>query len=334
MVMAKKKILLLSDDLRMHSGIATMSREIVLGTCHQYDWVQLGAAIKHPEQGKCVDVSEHIRKETGVKDANVKIYANSGYGNEDLLRQLIEMEKPDAVLHYTDPRFWGWLYDMEHEIRQEIPIFYYNIWDDWPAPQYNEFFYESCDLIMNISKQPVAIVNDVWKKNPPEDLQVTFIPHGINEKYFYPISIYDDEYKQVESMKKQLTADTDIEYVIFYNNRNIRRKSPGDLVLAFKTFCDMLPKEKADKCCLLMHTQPRDENGTDLPEVARVIAPECNVYFSDKKIEPNQLNWLYNMSDITINIASNEGFGLGTCESLMAGTPITVNVTGGLQDQC
>tara|TARA_R100000657_G_C4601385_1_gene57130 strand:- start:146 stop:640 length:495 start_codon:yes stop_codon:yes gene_type:complete len=32
-------------------------------------------------------------------------------------------------------------------------------------------------------------------------------------------------------------------------------------------------------------------------------------------------------------MASNEGFGLGTCESLMAGTPITVNVTGGLQDQ-
>ena len=31
---------------------------------------------------------------------------------------------------------------------------------------------------------------------------------------------------------------------------------------------------------------------------------------------------------------SNEGFGLGTCESLMAGTPIIVNVTGGLQDQC
>ena len=36
---------------------------------------------------------------------------------------------------------------------------------------------------------------------------------------------------------------------------------------------------------------------------------------------------------VTINKESNEGFGLGTCESLMAGTPITVNVTGGLQDQ-
>ena len=40
------------------------------------------------------------------------------------------------------------------------------------------------------------------------------------------------------------------------------------------------------------------------------------------------------MADVTINIASNEGFGLGTAESLMAGTPIIVNVTGGLQDQC
>jgi len=35
----KKKILLLSDDLRMHSGIATMSREIVLNSCREFDWV-------------------------------------------------------------------------------------------------------------------------------------------------------------------------------------------------------------------------------------------------------------------------------------------------------
>ena len=40
------------------------------------------------------------------------------------------------------------------------------------------------------------------------------------------------------------------------------------------------------------------------------------------------------MADVTINMASNEGFGLGTCESMMCGTPIIVNVTGGMQDQC
>ena len=332
--MSKKKILLMSDDLRMTSGVGTMSKEFVLGTCHQYDWVQLGGAITHPEEGKVVNMDEDVRKMTDVKDAKLTIYPISGYGSQELLREVLSREKPDAILHYTDPRFWRWLYDMEHEVRQEMPIFYYNIWDDWPAPQYNEFFYESCDLIMNISKQTVAMVKEVWKKNPPEDWQVTYLPHGINEKYFYPISVFDEEYKQVESMKKQLTQDNEIKFVIFYNNRNIRRKSPGDLILAFKTFCDMLSQEEADKCALLMHTQPRDENGTDLPVVAATICPEYKVYFSDKKLDPNQLNYLYNMADVTVNIASNEGFGLGTCESLMAGTPITVNVTGGLQDQC
>tara|TARA_R100000008_G_scaffold76587_1_gene56528 strand:- start:56 stop:1447 length:1392 start_codon:yes stop_codon:yes gene_type:complete len=332
--MAKKKILLLSDDLRMSSGIGTMSKEFVLGTIHHYDWAQIGGAIKHPENGKLVDMADSVKKETGVEDAYLKIYPTDGYGNPDLLRQIMAIEKPDAIMHYTDPRFWSWLYQMEHEIRQEMPIFYYNIWDDWPAPQYNENFYECSDLIMNISKQTVAIVKEVSKRKPRTDWDCTYIPHGINEKYFYPISIFDDEYKQVESFKKQMVGDDDIEFLLFFNARNIRRKMPGDLVIAFKTFCDMLPKEKADKCAFLMHTQPIDENGTDLPAVIKALAPEYRYYFSENKIEPNQLNWLYNMADVTINIASNEGFGLGTCEALMSGTPITVNVTGGMQDQC
>ena len=331
--MSKKKIMLFSDDLRMSSGIGTMSKEFVLGTCHHFDWVQVGGAIKHPEAGKVVNMDQTVREETGVEDAKLTIYPIDGYGNQELLRELAAREKPDAIMHYTDPRFWRWLYEMEHEIRQQVPIFYYNIWDDWPAPKYNEFFYESCDLIMNISKQTVAIVKDVWTKNPPEDWQVTYIPHCINEKWFYPVSVFDEEYKQVESMKKRLTDDK-IEFIVFYNNRNIRRKMTGDVILAFKTFCDMLSKEEAEKCCLLMHTQPVDDNGTHLPNVVDAVCPDYKVYFSDQKLEPKQLSHIYNMVDVTINIASNEGFGLGTCESMMCGTPIILNVTGGMQDQC
>jgi len=330
--MDKKKILLLSDDLRMNSGVGTMSKEFVLGTIEHYEWVQIGGAIKHPDAGKIIDMNQAIREETGIEHSYLKIYPVDGYGNPEQLRQIMQMEKPDAIMHYTDPRFWTWLYQMEHELRQEVPIFYYNIWDDWPAPQYNENFYECSDLIMNISKQTVAIVKDVAKNKPRTEWDNTYIPHGVSDR-FYPISVFDEEHKQVESMKQQLTDDN-IEFIMFWNNRNIRRKMPGDIIYSFKTFCDMLPKEEADKCCLLMHTAPIDDNGTDLPEVARTLCPEYKIYFSDKKVDPKQLNHLYNMADVTVNMASNEGFGLGTCESLKAGTPIIVNVTGGLQDQC
>jgi len=37
----KKKILLLSDDMRMSSGIATMSKALVMGTLNEYDWFQV-----------------------------------------------------------------------------------------------------------------------------------------------------------------------------------------------------------------------------------------------------------------------------------------------------
>ena len=138
----KKKIILLSDDLRMSSGVGTMSREIVVGTIDEFDWVQVGGAIQHPDNGKIIDMNQTLRDETGVEDASLTIYPVNGYGSQELLRELIKTEKPDAIMIYTDPRFWGWLYQMEHEIRQHIPIFYYNIWDDLPYPMWNEPFYK------------------------------------------------------------------------------------------------------------------------------------------------------------------------------------------------
>ena len=160
-VVKKEKILLLSDDLRMHSGIATMSREIILGTVHKYDWVQIAGAIQHPEKGKVISISDAIRKETGVPDANVIIYPVDGYGNEDILYAIIDREKPTAIMHFTDPRFWGWLYAIERQLRRKYPLTFLTIWDDVPFPMYNRAFYESCDSLFAISKQTYNIVKNV-----------------------------------------------------------------------------------------------------------------------------------------------------------------------------
>ena len=331
--MAKKKILLLSDDLRMASGIATMSKELVIGTIHKYDWFQVGAAINHPEQGKVLDVSEDVKNRYGIEDAYLKILPWNGYGNADLIRQLINAEKPDAILHFTDPRYWTWLYEIEHEIRQNVPLLFYAIWDDLPDPMYNRNYYESCDWIGCISRQTYGIIKRIgarddkptWKTKLP--WQVSYVPHGINTDLYKPIDVPTE-------FRNEILGGKDYEFVLYWSNRNIRRKQPADVIVAFQKFCDKIGKDKADKCVLLMHTQPIDENGTDLPAVIEAVAPNCNIIFSEKRRLQEELNLLYNLADCTINIANNEGFGLATAESVMAGTPIIVNVTGGLQDQC
>lgn len=329
----KKKILLLSDDFRMSSGIATVSKELIFGTLDKYHWVQLGAAVEHPERGKEIDLGEDARKVSGIADASVKIIPWSGYGDANILRELIMRHQPDAILHFTDPRYWRWLYEMEAEVRQNVPIFFYHIWDDLPDPQYNRDYYESCDWLGCISKQTYGIVKRVGQRTdkptfkPLEDWQVSYVPHGIDPLKYKPTEVPED-------FRKTIFGDKDYKFVLFWMNRNIKRKQPSDVIWAYKRFVDGLPEEDRSKVLLLMHTAAIDQNGTDLFAVKETICPDYDVRFSEARITQDQLNYLYNLSDVTINIAGNEGFGLVTAESVMAGTPTIVNVTGGLQDQC
>ena len=331
----RKKILFLCDDIRMTSGISTMAREIVVGTSHKYNWVNLGAAINHPDQGKRLDISQDTGRVTGITDASVYIYPISGYGTPELIRQLIDMEKPDAIMFFTDPRYWIWLFQMENEIRRKIPMIYLNIWDDMPAPLYNKSYYESCDTLMAISKQTQNI-NRLVLGNKAKDKIINYVPHGINEKIFFPITEFmKKESEQLDVKRKQIFGDFDPEFVVFYNSRNIRRKCTSDTIAAYSLFCDKIGKEKASKCALVLHTQRQDENGTDLEAVIDLLCdPEYQkVYFSDSRVSSEEVNLLYNMSDLTILMSSNEGWGLSLTEGMMCGKMIMGNVTGGMQDQ-
>jgi glycosyltransferase involved in cell wall biosynthesis len=331
----RKKILFLCDDIRMTSGISTMAREIVVGSSHVFNWVNVGGAINHPDQGKKLDISADTNKIMGINDSSVFIYPTNGYGSPELIRQLIEIEKPDAIFFFTDPRYWVWLFQMENEIRKKIPMIYLNIWDDLPAPLYNQSFYDSCDTLMAISKQTLNI-NKMVLGDKVKGKLLKYVPHGINEKIFYPITEFmQSQNAALEKKKKEIFGDFKPEFVVFYNARNIRRKCTSDLIAAYATFCDKIGKEKASKCALLMHTQRADENGTDLNAVTDLICnPEYQkVYFSDARLNAEEVNLLYNMSDVTALISSNEGWGLSLTESMMAGRMIIANVTGGMQDQ-
>lgn len=331
----RKKILFLCDDIRMTSGISTMAREIVVGTAHKYNWVNLGAAINHPDQGKRLDISQDTGRVAGIPDASVYMYPISGYGSPELVRQLMDMEKPDAIMFFTDPRYWIWLFQMENEIRKKVPMIYLNIWDDMPAPLYNKSYYESCDTLMAISKQTQNI-NRLVLGDKAKDKIIRYVPHGINEKTFFPITEFmKKEQDALANKRKQIFGDFEPEFVVFYNARNIRRKCTSDLIAAYSLFCDRIGKEKAKKCALLLHTQKQDENGTDLEAVVDLFCdPEYQkVYFSDSRVPAEDVNLLYNMSDIVALMSSNEGWGLSLTEGMMCGKMIMATVTGGMQDQ-
>tara|TARA_B100000131_G_scaffold202966_1_gene194943 strand:+ start:319 stop:1701 length:1383 start_codon:yes stop_codon:yes gene_type:complete len=334
--MKRKKILLLSDDCRMHSGVGRVSRDIIMQTIHKYDWVQIAGAVKHPDEGQRVIVTND-EKEDGWKipdGASLTLYPVSGYGNPDLVRQLIEFEQIDAILHFTDPRFWIWLYEMEHEIRQNIPIMYYNIWDNLPDPHWNTNFYRSCDLLMGISKQTYGINKRILSKHGYEDWQTAYVPHGINEKKVFKL---DNNELNLKRFEQQFGLDK-YKFKLLYLNRNIRRKNPADVALAYKHFMDGLTEEQRKECVLIFHSSPSDDNGTDMKSVCQSLLPDYPVIWTyDIKggvFTDEEMNYVFNSSDVYINLASNEGFGLASLESLHTHTPIIVNVTGGLQDQC
>jgi glycosyltransferase involved in cell wall biosynthesis len=328
----RKKILLICDDIRVHSGVATVARELVLNTAQHFNWVNVGGAINHPEQGKRLDLSPDTNTNTGLTDSSIILYPSNGYGDANLIRQLISIEKPDAIFLITDPRYFIWLFQIENEVRKKMPIIYLNIWDDYPAPMYNRGYYESCDALLAISKQTKNI-NELVLGDKAKNKIIEYVPHGLNEEVFKPLNKND---KELVEFRKQLFGGKEFDFVMFFNSRNIRRKQIPDTLFAYKIFIDSLTDEQARKCAFVLHTQVVDDNGTDLEAVREMLFgsdSKYNILFSNQVLDPKGMNLLYNCSDVQVLLTNNEGWGLSLTEAMLAGNPIIANVTGGMQDQ-
>ena len=312
----KIKIMTISDMPFAPSGVGTQTRYIIEGMLKtgKYKFISLGGAMKHPNHNP-------IKTEEWGDDWIT--FPVDGYGTQEIVRSIIRQERPDILYFMTDPRFWGWLWEIENEIRPLMPMIYYHVWDNYPYPTYNKMFYESNDLVAAISKVTADIVKTV-----APSVKSTYLPHAVNTEAFKK---YDKE--QIKDFAKNSFGekyDPD-KFIFFWNNRNARRKQSGSLIFWFKAFLD---KVGHDKATLIMHTDVRDPHGQNLEEILKHLdINHGEVMFSQQKIEPEMLALLYNMADCTINISDAEGFGLATLESLACETPIIVNMTGGLKEQ-
>lgn len=251
------------------------------------------------------------------------IFPVNGYGNPDIVRQILDFDDIDAVWAMTDPRFYGWLFNMMDEIHDRgIPTFYYHVWDCDPIPKYNKPAYDSCSFIGCISKLTHKIVTELCG---PKNCQ--YIPHGLDLDIFKPIS----NEERIKAKHEIFKGNLDNKFVLFYNSRNARRKMTSTCVEAFGEFAKIVGR---DKVFFLMHSDPKDQEGADLYKVCeRLEIANEQIAFSIKKISPEDVARLYNVVDATINVSNNEGFGLSCLESLACGRPVIVNKTGGLQDQ-
>ena len=91
--------------------------------------------------------------------------------------------------------------------------------------------------------------------------------------------------------RQRLGPHWDKKFIIFWNNRNARRKMSGSVVYWFNNF---LNKVGRDKAMLLMHTNPKDENGQDLEAIAKDLGMNSDeILFSN-----NKLNFDQSLSDV------------------------------------
>mgnify|MGYP003647123909 CR=1 FL=1 len=312
----KKKILVLSDHPLSPSGVGTQTKYFIesLLQTNRYKFVCLGGAIKHQKY-------DPIKVDPWGDDWIV--YPVDGYGSHDMIRSLLRLEKPDLVWFMTDPRFWGWLWEIEDEVRPLVPMLYYHVWDNYPYPYYNAKFYDSTDVIVAISKLTHDIV-----KNVSPNVESHYLPHAVDANIFKKLPTPQVDKFANDGFGNQ-TAEK--KFTVFWNNRNARRKQSGSLIWWFNEFLNEVGRDNAR---LVMHTDPKDPNGQDLVAIMQELdLTQGEVLISRDKVPPNILALMYNMADCTVNISDAEGFGLATLESLSCETPIITTMTGGLQEQ-
>jgi len=315
--MTKKiKVLTLSDHPLSPSGVGTQTKYVIeaLLKSGKFEVLSLGGAMKHK------DYTPTVVEPYGE---DWRIIPVDGYGTQEMIRSVIRNERPDILWFMTDPRFYEWLWDMENEIRPLLPMVYYHVWDNKPLPMFNKKFYESNDHIATISRVTHECVRGV----APETSS-SYIPHAVDSEYFYPRTL-----EERQSLRNQIVPAEDRDkFIVFWNNRNARRKQSGTLLWWWKEWLDK--RDLSDKAQMIMHTNPFDVHGQNLNQIAAELNMENReVVFSTNKISLDKMYSLYTIADCTVNIADAEGFGLATLESLACGTPIIVNMTGGLQEQ-
>lgn len=316
--MAKKKILMISDHQLGVSGVGSQSQWLVRSLIEtgKYSFKCLGAAIKHNTYEVMAPHEDFVVKPI------------DGFGNPDMIRNLLVTERPDAMLIFNDPRFFIYLWEMVDEIRQVCPIAYWHLWDELPAPAYNRPYYDSTDLINCINYPTYEFLKE-WYPERVAKGEINYIPHAVPPQVYHRLP--DAQRLQI---RKKLYGARAGNLLGLYVSRNARRKRTADVIASWAQFIGELEQKHGHRnATLVLHCDPYDIEGTNLFAIVDLYGLRDNVIFSNNMIEFGDMNGLYNSVDFIVNMSYNEGFGLPILEGQQCGVPAIVTRTGGLPRQ-
>jgi len=309
------KLLMVADDIRYFSGVANQARMLLKGllSTGNYEIMEIGSSTyKHPPKL--------------VEFEGIQILPTVDHDDPNIFRSALLSFKPDVVVVFGDPRFFHRLFLLDRDIRTSAKFILWHAWDNAPVPYFNRKFYESVDQLVMISNFSYQLIKPFAERFVPID----FIPHGYDSQEFFPLPV-EERNKEINTLLNVVGFKAlDKPFFVGWNNRNQDRKRPGTVLEAFGKFQQTHPD-----ALLLLHTLPKTIEGIDiitfLEETA--IAPSSSVIFFPAILPSQAMNSFYNIADVTLNIAFNEGFGLSVGESLTAGTPGIVVSTGGMSEQ-
>lgn len=354
--MKKLKILLVTDYIALHTGFATVARNIVERLKDEYEWFQLAWFYNPTYRNPDVPISEdhiyHTKREPGDM-----------YGAKSFPKLVIDQLKDVDIVWGIGDR-WMLNHVVEWNTWKKFYLVVYTPVDSFPLPKSWFKTYEQIDALVMYTNWAKSIL---MQQNRKIGEKCLVIPHGADTKTFKPLSL--EEKKVIRARIDPKLVDA---FIVGNFNRNQPRKGIPEMMEAFSYFispwttcknCKRIFYKTIPACAvcgckdivqgpgksnayLFLHmvidSPPekgwniREEGGEPGGLIERYGLRKRVIYTKGlrigKGVNNEELNRLVNMCDVTVNPSSAEGFGLTSLDSMSAGVPCLVSNYGGHLD--
>ncbi len=337
-----RKILIVSDSFRLHTGFANVGRHVADhfyyharnpdGTS-KYTIVYLGwyDNPKAPEK-RPYKLYQTARDETGRPIVDDK------WGQQSL-GKIVEEERPDIVIGIGDT--WMVEHIKDTANRKSFKFVFYMPVDGSPTPEIMmadqnkkvewKKVATDADHVIAFSPFGMRSINRMMKANKC----TTHIPHGVESKIFKPLK-HEEKFEVRKSHFPMLPEEA---FLIGFFSRNQPRKAIDKLIHAVSIFQNQ--HETPDRpVYLYMHCAFDDKVGWNIPALAQHFGLKPDRMLQDKALQVgagiNQeaLSARYNCCDIMALPTRGEGWGLTILESMSCGVPVLTSNYSAHPDYC